>query len=372
MRIGVVTFHCAPSYGAFFQAYALAKYLQGLGHTAEIIDYMPAHRLNAFRQRERFHARRYGLNRANLRWLKDASRVRYYLSRRNVFREAVKTDLPVSRVCYRTLEDLQNNPPSCDVCFFGSDQIWNCDKTGGRYDPAYFGAFGPSRMRRVAYAASFGKDEAPDYDNQLGGLLEQLDLIGVRESSAVDVVARYSRASARKVLDPTFLLGADEYPPPIPRRDQPFVLGYLIGKGGVPRRVLQHIGQHFGLPIVEYPGPIGVFSRYPSPLEMLSALRRARYVVTNSFHGLALSLIHHVPFTSVGLDGPLGALNVRVTDLLDQTGLGERFVQPATRQYPGALVLSDPDWGDVDRRIDNMRCDSKAFIQEALALRAIT
>ena len=39
MKIGIITFQYADNYGALLQAFALKKYLQGLGHDVKIINY---------------------------------------------------------------------------------------------------------------------------------------------------------------------------------------------------------------------------------------------------------------------------------------------------------------------------------------------
>lgn len=38
MRIGILTLHDSPNYGAVLQAYAMRAYLTGLGHEAFVID----------------------------------------------------------------------------------------------------------------------------------------------------------------------------------------------------------------------------------------------------------------------------------------------------------------------------------------------
>ena len=41
MKVGILTYHCAYSYGAVLQAYALAYSIASMGHSAAIIDYKP-------------------------------------------------------------------------------------------------------------------------------------------------------------------------------------------------------------------------------------------------------------------------------------------------------------------------------------------
>ena len=366
MRLGVVTFHYAPSYGAFFQAYALAKYLQEIGHSVEVVDYMPRHRQEAFgRRHAKLSFRRMGVNRSNVRWFREWTRIGYYLSRRYVHSRAVSGYLPLTKTRYLSLQQLQQDPPELDACFFGSDQIWNCTKTGGSYDPAYFGDFGPKEMRRIAYAASFGRDEALEHRAHLTQLLALLDRVSVREDSGVAIVRANSDKQAGRVLDPTFLISPGEYPTSACRRvsDQ-YVLGYFIGDSTAAKRILHHVGRILQLPVVHLTGSEPLV--YPGPLQMLTLLRSARYIVTNSFHGLALALIHQIDFTSVGLVGYSCCLNVRMVNLLANLGLIHRYISPEQSPAQAEVDWGPVQWSAVNGMLEEMRADSKRFIAESL------
>lgn len=43
MKIGILTFHAVPNFGAALQAFALQSFLQSEGHEPFIIDYRPAY-----------------------------------------------------------------------------------------------------------------------------------------------------------------------------------------------------------------------------------------------------------------------------------------------------------------------------------------
>lgn len=370
MRVGIVTFHYAPSYGAFFQVYALANYLHRNGHEVVVVDYLPAHRRRAFGMRRRFAWRRGGLTRSNLQWIRDCFRLSLYLSRRVAFKTAVRRHLPLTTTTYSSLEELRASPPSVDACVVGSDQIWNPEKTGGNFDPAYFAAFGAPEMRRLSYAASFGRTYVSDPEGQLPGLLSLLDAISVREQSAVTLVKHHSGRDAVRVLDPTLLLAPVDYPRTrVAHTRRPYVLGYFIGNAEAPRRVLTLVRQILDLKAVDLSRSSlswwGML--YPGPTQMLALLRSARYVVTNSFHGAALAIRHHVDFTCVGLSGPQASLNTRMIGLLTALGLADRFVQDAGTVRPDELNVAPVCWDDVDHRLAPLQTQSRQFLAQALA-----
>lgn len=50
-KVGVITIHHVPNYGAFLQAWALATAIKQLGHSVEVIDYRPASAVEFYRRR---------------------------------------------------------------------------------------------------------------------------------------------------------------------------------------------------------------------------------------------------------------------------------------------------------------------------------
>ena len=65
MKIGIITVHKSPNYGACLQAYALWKYMEQQGNDCEIIDlyrpyqedYVPSKRFQLMRQNTSFASR---------------------------------------------------------------------------------------------------------------------------------------------------------------------------------------------------------------------------------------------------------------------------------------------------------------------------
>lgn len=368
MNVGIVTFHNAPSHGAFFQAYALATYLRKAGHDVHVVDYMPDHRKAAFkRPHVRLSFRRAGLNRANLRWLK--THALSHFDEEHVFYRAASSFIPLTPIRYCSLEELRGDPPPLDACFFGSDQIWNCAHTGGSYDAAYFGGFGGKQMRRVAYAASFGERELRGSRDELATLLGLLDSVSVRERSAIPIVRAISGKSAHLVLDPTLLISPDEYPRTYTANGRGHhVLAYLIERSDVAQAAAHRIARRLGTPLVDLANSGGIMRSiaYPTPQRLLRLLKEARHVVTNSFHGLALALVHRVDFTVVGLVGPSRCRNTRMVELLESLDLCHRFIGSYEAAVLSEVCFRPIDWSTVSHTLENMAVDSKRFICESL------
>ena len=65
-----------------------------------------------------------------------------------------------------------------------------------------------------------------------------------------------------------------------------------------------------------------------SPTDFLRASRDAKYIVTNSFHGLVFAIVFGKPFLAIKQECDAGSnQNIRQIELLSRLGLSERLVE---------------------------------------------
>lgn len=305
-RVGIVTILKVNNYGAELQAYATQKVLQSMGYDAEIIDYLfyknPRHK----RTRMSAPTAKVSLKKhlaeclfpiiANWksRHFRNAQQVR------NAKFEEFHRENTRQSACYDTLDKLKAAKLDYDVLMTGSDQVWN----PGIYsslDP-YFLRFGDDKMRRVAYASSFGVSTIPnDVKSYYHAALLRYDAIGVREDKAVDLVKDLSGIDAQLVLDPTLLLTKEQWmevAKPLDVPSVPYVLIYELSYIPYIKLVAMHVAEQTGMPIVRIckqaspedkePGIVNIIDA--GPAEFLYLFDKAGFVVTNSFHGTAFSI----------------------------------------------------------------------------------
>lgn len=332
MDVGILTFHCADNVGALLQAYGLKRYLRDQGAQAEIIPYEPPFLtgrlgpfpyvppkmmlrnfwyvkkvLNGLRQ---FYARSVpeGAGKSMAQFQKE------YLLEGN--KKKIRSFWGLSRA-------------DCRVLLVGSDQIWNPEITYG-LRRAYFGGFWNKRIQKtVAYAASMGREELPPkYEKRFARLLSHVDAVSLREAGALPYVRRQGR-EARAVLDPVFLPGAEvwETIEKRPKR-QGFILVYQVQDHPKLREFAEELSREKGLPVVQlqaYGNYENGFEtdRTAGPSEFLGYLHQADYVVTNSFHGVAFSIIYEKRFAAF-LHNQYGA---RIRNVLKTFGLEDRLFQ---------------------------------------------
>lgn len=257
----------------------------------------------------------------------------------------------------------------------GSDQVWRKWGYDDIFDelPYYFLEFTKDwDVKRIAYAASIGQDslKAADYTDEFipyaGQLVRKFNYVSMRESSGVEIVKKEWGAKAVQVIDPTLLLRADDYdklidvaPYKIKRVSSMFT--YFILTDEPKRTMIAKIAQDAGLK------DEGIYLESKDMLrpveEWLAGIRDAQLVVIDSFHGMVFSIIYHTPF--VVLESGTGGAS-RMTSLLGQLGLEDRYV---TSDKATSFVVTDLpqiDWNEVDDKLRALRETSSKWLLDAI------
>lgn len=376
MKIGILTFHAVPNYGAVLQAYALQEYLKGLGHEVCFIDYRPAYLTTGgwfHWPKSRWHLKaNVVIAYQKLMALKGAFSPA--MCEQNArFREFTETYLSLTPRRYRNMPGLVSYPPQCDVYIAGSDQIWNPSEQNG-LDSACFLNFGPASVIKVTYAASFGRSEIPPrHHGEVASYAKALDAISVREASGCQLLKEYSGREATLVPDPTFLIDWDTPDPGTQSRTQEkgTLFSYVLRSGDGLYAFQQELGYQLNLDVIQPHNPHQRWNSYGavvpmSPMEWLAAIRNSSAVVTNSFHGTVFAILFNRPFLSVKLGGAKAGLNARMQHLLNELGLEERQVALSGGKEAVEKMQSSIDWDRVNKRIAEMRDDGIDFLARAL------
>lgn len=365
MQIRTITCHDVYNHGASLQAYALQTYLESMGHTVEIIDYKP-----------------YYLSRHYLLWSVDnpvfdkpvikqlylvaklPGRLRA-LKRKRLFDEFTKRYLKLTSKRYYSNEELKRNPPQADVYIAGSDQIWNTLFQNGR-DAAFYLDFAPPFAKRVSYAASFAtEDVADEYKPFVRRMLQNFDGISVRERSSLPLLASLGRQDGVAVCDPVLLLSRIQWNKLLTteRCEERYLLIYDAEKSIELKRIGQRIAKEKGLKVYN----ISAFSIdyadkdfwISSPLDFIRLIRDAEYVISNSFHASAFSMIFERDFCVVNRSE---CINERMKSLLSSFGLTDRLV----KDYSDSL-LYPINYGIVNNLLQKEMDDSKSYLRNIIS-----
>ena len=354
MKIRTITCHNVYNTGASLQAYALAAYLGKLGHEVQIIDYVPEY-LRHYRLWTRVNNPVYDkpVIRQLYRIAKLPGQLKGIMSlRKKRFDQFTRTHLPLTKTHYSTLEQLLQDPPRADVFLAGSDQIWNSFFPNGR-DPAFYLQFAPEGAVRASYAASFAVSRLEEqYREQTTRWISALDYVAVRESSALELLEDLGIRGGVHVVDPVFLLTAEQWDELCPAVDfgEPYVFVYDFDQNQELRRIAQELSEKRGLKIYTLQ-QLGYGHRsFPDagPIEFVQLIRGADFVLSNSFHATAFSLIYRRPYLTVDREE---GINTRMQDLNRLAGLEHR-------KRPEDAI----DWADVHRRLDQSIAASRSYL----------
>lgn len=292
----------------------------------------------------------------NLRAGKQFGRRR---ARMDQFRKTYLVEASQPRI--RFLPGLRKLSYRCYVV--GSDQIWNPDITYG-LRRAYFGAFqSPRKARVITYAASFGGAALPArYEKRFAALIQNLDAVSLRETGAIPYVQRFFPGEVTGVLDPVFFLGNEEWEKMenAPNRGR-YILIYTTEQNRSMFEYVRELAQRTGLPVVEL-RPVAEketdVDAEAGPAEFLGYVHHAEYVVTNSFHAAAFSIIFKRPF----LVFAHSKVNERLASLLTLHGLEDRFCQDG-----GAMIDASIDWPAVRERTAAAAALSREFLMKNIS-----
>lgn len=363
MKILNVTPYCISNYGAMLQAWALRKVLERLGHEVVYLRY------------PRVWPGKFGLKRILCSRSFEAMRSKLAVNRQM---EIVKREVggwAETRV-YESPQELVKDPPQADCYLVGSDQVFHLDHLkdipGARHSLLNFGS---ESTRRVAYAASFGRpswtDSMINSHQWAIPLVKRFNRIGLRETTGLDILEKWSGVIGSWTPDPTLLLSADDYRMQFKianlSTSRPRIVTYMLGYTADARRasffeeVCKGVSSYLGETVEKV-------SQEPfmSLSEWMTNIANADYVITNSFHGICFSLIFNRPFIPLGFDGIEAWRNERAYDILRHIGLNDRYLTMENRRELGSILERRIDWNRINSRLKEFSSVGIDFLTNAL------
>lgn len=299
-KVGVLTIHSVYNYGAMLQAFALSKYIESKGYVSEVVDYRP---YELCRNYDFYFKDLYADPRNALGAIKQSIVKRKQFTR---FKSFLNTEISTSKKRYGNYSSLKNH--DYDILVTGSDQIWNPFIT--IEDESFLLTFDEKRTKKVAYSSSFGVSEIPElWADKVKSALKQFKQLGVREQSGKDIInGLLPDRNVDLVLDPVFLMPnyywrklADDSLTP----GEPYLLVYSLEVNDKIKSYAKELAIDKNLKIVTIHPFNGDYEfadicvNTAGPKEFISLINNADFVVTNSFHGTAFSILLEKKFSCV-------------------------------------------------------------------------
>lgn len=352
-RIGILTFHKAINYGSVLQAWALQQTLKTNEYDSEIIDYEPKELKHLYETRLK-DAR--GFKRKLKRFLSLKGKVFLQREKFQCFR---KEDLYLSKERYTYNSNFGSIADKYDVIITGSDQVWNTNIED--CDPVFFLPF-LFKGKKIAYACSVNEGRVNERfpEEWLNKWLQQYNFISVREQSGVEKVSSFldNNMKIYNTLDPTLLLDKEMYSSLIGERikQEHYIFLYNMWTKMEGIQVARKISEKLGLPvytltnqmdmirIIKYSSNgVKVDLQHTGPKDFLNYIYYSDFVITDSFHGTAFSIIFNKEFLTLNAHTDNGKYknDERLKNILSHESLSERFVK-----------IGDIDSFDLRKKID--------------------
>jgi hypothetical protein len=260
--------------------------------------------------------------------------------------------------------------PEADVWVVGSDQVWNPEITGP-YAADYFLVGAPAGAKRVAYAASFGSNTLMPWDTgfreKAREWLGAFDAISTREASGLSLLAKLGVPHATRTLDPTLLLGDFGNLLRAPAQPRKELVCMVLGTGNEFAPAIAALSRRLGLTpvILARRSPDLRIRAVPCPsiVGWIRRLHEAAFVVTNSFHGLAMALVFNKPFAVQSFDHPSFC---RLRELTACIGLEDRIFEDFGELATDARWMKAVSYSEVNETLGHLRRESLEFLETHL------
>ncbi len=377
MKIGIITLYRGYNYGTSLQAYALKKFISSLGYQAQIVwTAQGANRGRDIRLDKVLHIL--------WRCLFHPSLIRHTfwayatnLSKnltpqiKKKFLDFTQQKLAVLPLSKHQLRAFAAAPDTAGmIC--GSDQIW---KSNAAYvESLYFLRFAPA-YKRIAYAPSFGGDKVPAYNRPiLTQYISDIPYVSVREDSGKQIVQELTGRDVLVLPDPTLLLDWDEFMVNAAAQGNYLLAYFLDTPSQAALESLRCISQQYGWRILAFPYRYKAYTTFknlqyiePGPEAFVGLIKRAKCVLTDSFHGTIFAINLQIPFWTFERNYATGkGQSSRLTSVLNRLNLQTHYItQPdeKTHQIPTdtAALKTAKKWILAQRKI------SKQFLQNALS-----
>lgn len=276
----IVTYYAGANYGAFWQAFALGKYLKNLELDIFYLkDTLMQNMLN------------YGNN-------------DYTLKKNKKLLECIEKKFNIT-----------NEKEIYDIAIFGSDQIWSSPSILNK-NGQYFGR-GIKAKCKIAYApCAIGARIIKLFFKYFDFLT--FNDISVRDKITQELIYKVTRKKYPIVLDPTFLISYDFIKQSIIKEKYLFIYSYSLSKTNINSIINFAKNRNLKIVVTGCYADWADYNPIVSPKEWLSLFKFAKFVITSTFHGSVFSIIFNKQFLLLGN-------NSKAVELLSLFNLGNNI-----------------------------------------------
>lgn len=366
-KVALMTWYKYRNYGTALQSTALYRIIKYLGYDVRIINYFPNKRYVDKAEMSVNGVINKSVEKLKQLWLGEYNTT----EREKLFEDYIINNLHETDVVC-SMPELQQLNKSYDAFICGSDQIWSplC------FDDKYFLSFVKDTSKMISYAPSIGSNMVRNLyvAEHMKKLLNRFPNISVRETQGANIINDLTGRYAEVVCDPTLLLNYEQWNKLIgntKKIEKDYIICYFLGNYNKYIEYVKQLEQIFNIPAYVIPMFRNQKGRKipfeVGPREFISLIRNAKYVCTDSYHGMLFAINYQVPFSVLPRfkENDKRNQNSRIQSLLKILGLEERLFA-----YDKLVVdkekLTAIDFKDVNNKLNVFREKSFAFLKSEL------
>jgi polysaccharide pyruvyl transferase WcaK-like protein len=245
-----------------------------------------------------------------------------------------------------------------DLVVIGSDQVFNYKyllKAMKRKNNLVSAVKKVDPEKLVAFSASFGTSNIPpEIEQMFTDHLNRYNAISVREDAGAEIVKRLTGQEPLVLVDP--VLAADGwYKLASKKYSGSYVFNYFVD--GV--NMIPSYEKEIAALAEEYGARVETIKRMPVS-DFLSAIKNARLLVTNSYHGVCMAIIYKTPFI---LLEDRAIMSSRFETLFNKLGIDDRMITEPGRLMDIPLKM---DYRDITPRLKKERRQALEFLKGAI------
>lgn len=331
MKIGILSMQRIKNYGSFLQAYGLKKIIESIGNEVEFVDYRIEKCINKSEKIQSNHNELI----TKIKHILQTVVSKEKLKARKMYKQSHKFDKMIEQVEYNELKLTKqyNYSPKVDVLVIGSDEVFNCTQNNENvgYSKELFG-YNNNANKLLSYAASFGSTNMEKIDkyelgSELSTLLSEFSAISVRDENSAQIIRNLVKVEPTYSLDPVLIYDFKKEITNSAVKIKDYILVYAYSEriNKEEQLEIKKFAKKHNKKIVSI-GTVQPFCDIyipdASPFELLEYVKKADYIVTDTFHGTIYSIKYNKKFATIIRNMNSNKLN----DLLQRCYMEERKV----------------------------------------------
>ncbi len=350
MKIAILTLRLYDNYGGILQNYALCRVLKTFGHDVESFRLVKP---KSWKMRIKDMLKR----------ILIANEDRKKRNFQYIIHRFIENEIPQTSYAVKSARQFIHDSriQKYDAYIVGSDQVWRRPYMEFGLNVMFL-SFVNAKQKKISYAASFGIDDLSEFSNEeilmIKNYLSAFNAVSVREDAGISICESMGIAAVM-VLDPVFLLSVSDYLNIAMHNTLPpagNMLVYLLDNLNENRSEIMDIAKKHDM------NPF-FFSTLTSDAAAISVeqwlrfFADAEFVITDSFHACAFSILFNKRFYVLG---NYGRGLSRINSLLRLFKLEDRLCNDIKELQKKSF--ENIDWSNINKQLEKLKKSSITFL----------